>query len=175
MQIRPLRESDDRSTFRSGDVELDRFFGRYAGQNQFRHHLGVTYVAVEGTDIRGYATVAPGNVEGDDLPSSTRRRVPRYPVPVLRLARLAVAESARSSGLGSALLRHVFTLAIKMSGDSGCAGVVVDAKAGSVEFYRRFGFSALEVSAGQLETRPRPTAMFLPLELIARAAVPPDG
>jgi len=173
MEIRQLRESDDRSTFRSGDIELDRFFARYAGQNQFRHHLGVTYVAVEGSGIRGYATVAPGNVEGEHLPAVIRRRVPRYPIPVLRLARLAVAESARSAGLGSALLRHVFIMALKMSGDFGCAGVVVDVKPAALEFYKRFGFSPLEVTAGRLETRPESTAMFLPLELIARAALSP--
>jgi hypothetical protein len=47
MEIRALREGDDRSGFRSGDPDLDRFFLRFAGQNQFRHHVGVTHVAVE--------------------------------------------------------------------------------------------------------------------------------
>ena len=90
IEIRPLRETDDRATFRSGDSDLDRFFARYAGQNQFRHHTGTTLVAVEADSILGYATVAAGNVEGDALPASFRRTLPRYPLPVLRLARLAV-------------------------------------------------------------------------------------
>jgi len=170
MEIRRLRETDDRSVFRSGDVELDRFFARYAGQNQFRHHVGVTYVAIEGQDIRGYATVAPGNVESEHLPAAARRRAPRYPLPVLRLARLAAAESAQGTGVGSALLRHVLILALRMAGEYGCVGVLVDAKPGAVEFYERFGFSTLEATEGRLETRPSPTPMFLPLELIARAA-----
>lgn len=56
--IRRLQPEDDRSQFRSGNVELDRFFLRYAGQNQFRHHIGTTYVAVdEGSGILGFATV----------------------------------------------------------------------------------------------------------------------
>ena len=37
----------DRTSFRSGDADLDRFFHQFARQHQFRHHLGVTYVAVE--------------------------------------------------------------------------------------------------------------------------------
>jgi len=41
MQIRALSESDDRSRFRSGDPDLDRFLQRFAGQNQFRHYVGV--------------------------------------------------------------------------------------------------------------------------------------
>ena len=47
IEVRPLRETDNRATFRSGDPDLDHFFARYAGQNQFRHHTGTTYVAVE--------------------------------------------------------------------------------------------------------------------------------
>jgi hypothetical protein len=47
IEIRLLREGENRSSFASGDEQLDLFFHRYAGQNQFRHHLGATYVAVE--------------------------------------------------------------------------------------------------------------------------------
>ena len=49
VEIRPLQAADDRQVFRSGDPALDLYFHRYAGQNQFRHHIGVSYVAVEGT------------------------------------------------------------------------------------------------------------------------------
>jgi len=172
IEIRPLRETDDRTTLRSGDPDLDRFFARYAGQNQFRHHIGTTYVAIEGGRILGYATVAPGNVEGEALPPAYVRKLPAYPLPVLRLARVAVDETMHDRGLGKALLRHVFVLALKMSEDYGCAGVVVDAKPGAVQFYARFGFSPLEVSEGEIEARPKPTPLFLPLELITAALLP---
>ena len=43
IEVRLLRQEDDRSRFRSGQPDLDRFFARYAGQNQFRHHIGSTY------------------------------------------------------------------------------------------------------------------------------------
>jgi GNAT superfamily N-acetyltransferase len=106
--IRALREDDDRTPFRSGDADLDRFFHQFAGQNQFRHHLGVTYVAVEDRTILGFATVAAAHVEIDDLPLAVRRKLPRYPLPVLRLARLAVDQSAQGQGLGLHLLRFAF-------------------------------------------------------------------
>ena len=80
MEIRALREGDDRSRFQSGDPDLDRFFHRFAGQNQFKHYLGVTYVAVDGDAILGFATVAPGHVEIEDLPASVRRKLPRHPL-----------------------------------------------------------------------------------------------
>lgn len=90
MEIRILLEADDRSRFTSGDPELDRFFQWFAGQSQFRYHLGTTYVAVEGVDVVGFVTVSPGQIEIDDLPAARRHQIPRYPLPVLRLARLAV-------------------------------------------------------------------------------------
>jgi GNAT superfamily N-acetyltransferase len=169
IEIRPLLETDDRTTFHSGDPDLDTFFARYAAQNQFRHHTGTTYVAVEGNRSLGYATIAAGNIEGDALPAKSRRALPRYPLPVLRLARLAVDATSQSRGVGSALLRHVFLLALRMSQDYGCVGIVVDAKLSAVEFYTRVGFSPLEIGEGELESRPRATPMFLPLDLIAAA------
>ena len=103
MQIRALREADDRSRFRSGDPDLDRFLQRFAGQNQFRHYVGVTYVAVEEDGVLGFATVAPGHVEIEGLPAAERNKLPRYPLPVLRLARLAVDAHGRLSFEGQAL------------------------------------------------------------------------
>ena len=169
MEIRALRESDDRSGFRSDDADLDRFLLKFAGQNQFRHHVGTTYVAVEDDVILGYATVAPGHIEVEGLPAKRRRKLPRYPLPVLRLARLAVDRSAQDQGIGSALLRFVFGLALRLAEDFGCIGVVVDAKPGAVEFYERLGFFALDVLEGRSEARPAPTALFLPMAEIESA------
>jgi predicted N-acetyltransferase YhbS len=172
MEIRALRETDDRTAFRSGDFDLDRFLVKYAGQNQFRHHIGTTYVAVDGPRIVGYATVAPASVAGVELPATHRRRLPAYPLPVLRLARLAVDQGAQGGGVGRALLRHVLLLALKMAVDFGCVGVVVDAKPGAVEFYARLGFSPLEVAEGALDAHPAPAALFQPLDLVTAALAP---
>lgn len=172
MEIRALRETDDRTTFRSGDPDLGRFLAKYAGQSQFRHHIGTTYVAVESERILGYATVAAAQVEGEDLPLRLRRKLPRYPLPVLRPARLAVDATAQNRGVGRALLRYVLLLAATMSDEYGCIGVLVDAKPGAVEFYARFGFAPIDVAEGQMESSPQLTPMFLPLELIQAALAP---
>ena len=172
MEIRALRFNDDRSAFQSGEEALDRLFHRYAGQNQFRHYLGVTYVAVDGGRVLGFVTVAPRHVDVDDLPERVRKKLPRYPVPLLGLARLAVDQSAQSMGLGGQLLRFVLKLALKMADQVGCAGVVVDAKPGAVDFYAKFGFAPFEPLEGQSEERPRPTAMWLPIQAIKAASEP---
>lgn len=161
MEIRALRPTDDRRRFRCGDPDLDRFFQAYAGQNQFRHHIGTTYVAVEDREVLGYVTVAAGSLEIDDLPAPVRRELPRYPLPILRLARLAVDAALQGSGVGRELLRFALGLALRMRTDYGCIGVVVDARPSAVPFYRRFGFVALDVTEGLSDARPAPVPMFL--------------
>jgi GNAT superfamily N-acetyltransferase len=179
--VRRLRPEDDRSDFHSGNVDLDRFFHKYAGQNQFRHHIGTTYVAVDGDRILGFATVAPSEIEVERLSPAHRKRLARYPMPVLRLARLAVDDRAQGRGVGGDLLKAVFVLARSMARDYGCAGVVVDAKPEAVAFYRRYGFTEFPVLAGQLGDRPEPQLMFLELGAIPEGkgenpdASPPQG
>ncbi len=166
--IRPLQTEDDRSDFRSGNIELDRFFQRYAGQNQFKHHIGTTYIAVENDVIVGFATVAASQLEIEHLPPQRRRRLPRYPLPVLRLARLATDERAQGNGVGQFLLKAVFVLAQRMSQDFGCIGVVVDAKPEAIGFYQKYGFFELETVQGHLGDRPEPTPMFLEIGAIPK-------
>jgi GNAT superfamily N-acetyltransferase len=169
MEIRALAKADDRSAFRSGDPDLDAFFQKYAGQNQFKHHVGATYVAIEEGSICGYVTVAPADIEGDDLPAALRRRLPAYPLPVLRIGRLATDVATRGLGVGKALLRYAFALAREMRDKYGCVGVLVDAKPGAVDFYAKYGFVALDAVEGQSDARPQPLVMFLPLAEIESA------
>lgn len=172
IEIRALRESDDRTAFRSDDADLDRFFRQFAGQNQFRHHLGVTYVAVDDQHILGFATVAAAHIEIDGLPAATRGKLPQYPLPVLRLARLAVDRSAQGQGLGLQLLRFVIGLALRMSDDYGCVGIIVDAKPDAVPFYERYGFLGVEALEGRSDARPAPTPMFLSIRAMKHAIGP---
>jgi predicted N-acetyltransferase YhbS len=169
VEIRALRQDDDRTSFRSGDADLDRYLHQFAGQNQFRHHLGVSYVAVEHRAVLGFATVAAAHVEIDDLPVRVRQKLPRYPLPVLRLARLAVDQSVQRQGLGLHLVRFVLRLALQMADEVGCVGVVVDAKPGAEPFYAKYGFVAFDAVEGRSDARPSPTPMFLSMRAIRGA------
>lgn len=166
LSVRKLQPQDDRSTFESGDVDLDRFFRRFAGQNQFKHHVGTTYVAEDDGELLGFATVSAAQIEVHDLPATKQGRLPRYPLPVLRLARLAVDKRAQGRGVGLTLLKAVFVLARSMADEFGCIGVVVDAKPQAISFYQRYGFTELEVLQGQLGDRPEPVPMFLEIGAI---------
>jgi GNAT superfamily N-acetyltransferase len=170
VRVRRLEPRDDRSDFRSGNIDLDRFFQRYAGQNQFRHHIGTTYVAVQRDRVMGFVTVSSGELVAMKLTKSLRRRLPDYPLPIVRLARLAVDERFQGHGVGKLLLRAAFELALDLRDRFGCIGVVVDAKADAVTFYSSLGFEPIETISGALGDRPEPTPMFLPVGLIAAAA-----
>jgi GNAT superfamily N-acetyltransferase len=169
VQVRRLDPRDDRTGFRSGDIDLDRFFQRYAGQNQFRHHIGTTYVAVQGDRITGFATVSSGEMVAERLTKKLRQRLPAYPLPILRLARLAVDERYQGHGIGKLLLRVVLELALEMRDRVGCIGVVVDARPVAVTFYSSLGFQPIDLISGGLGDRPEPVAMFLPIGRIAAA------
>ena len=167
--IRLLARDDRRSGFSSGDVELDRFFLRYAGQNQFRHHIGTTYVAVADEFILGFVTVSPGELASEVPREQLPGRLPDYPLPVLRIARLAVDARARGRGVGRSLLRFVLRLGVEMRDRYGCIGLVVDAKPAATSFYVRLGFQALTEVRGGLGDRPKPTPMFLPIQRVMEA------
>ena len=161
MLIRSLERSDVREGFSCGEPALDRFLQQHAWQNQRRHHLGVTYVAVDDETHRvvGYFTLAAASLSCEDSTPDLPRAY--MEIPAMRIGRLAVDSRAQGIGLGSELLRAALTIALAESERIGCAGVVVDAVADAVGFYERFGFTPLGVLSGAGAARPRPTIMWL--------------
>jgi len=91
----------------------------------------------------------------DQLP----RQLPRYPVPVVLLGRLAVAASHQGMGLGSILLADALQRIGQASQVMAVYAVVVDAMNDrAAERYRQFGCIALPS---------QPLKLFLPMECIA--------
>lgn len=79
------------------------------------------------------------------------RNLPRYPVPVALIGRLAVASEFQGKGLGSILLADACQKVAQASAVLAVAGIVVDAKDAEAErFYRHFGFEALPGNPARL-------------------------
>lgn len=167
--VRCLEPGDDRTGLISGHPELDHFFQRFAGQNQFRHHLGVTYIALVANKIVGFVTVSVGEIASDPVAELIHKRLPAYPLPILRIARLATDQRCRGLGIGRELLRAMLELALEMRDRVGCVGVIVDAKPEAVTFYRPLGFQPLNIVSGALGDHIQPIPMFLPVQAIAKA------
>jgi ribosomal protein S18 acetylase RimI-like enzyme len=175
MRIRTLERSDVRDGFSCGEPSLDVFLQRYAWQNQTRHHLGVTYVAVDDRMRRvlGYFTLSGGSI----APEQAGRTLPGGydQVPIIRIARLAVDRRAQRVGLGSELLHAALYIANEHSKKVGCAAVIVDAREDTVGFYERYGFRRIGLVLGGSSARPRPVPMLLSIARIGRSVEWPKG
>ncbi|MGB5737321.1 MAG: GNAT family N-acetyltransferase, partial [Thiohalocapsa sp.] len=119
--------------------------------------------------ILGFVTVSPGEITGDTLGRQLRKRLPDYPLPILRIARLAVDARFQGRGIGQALLRFALKLGLDVRERYGCVGILVDAKPAAVAFYETLGFQVMSVVQGALGDRPEPVPMFLSIRLVAAA------
>ena len=169
INIRILKKSDDRGSFSCGEIALDYYFQRYAGQNQFKHFVGTTYISTDDTTIFGFVTVSVGSLMRDDLPKTIQKKFPAYPLPILHITRLGVDVRYQNRGVGKELMVTAFRLAIEQKEKFGCVGVVVDAKIEAMEFYKKLGFVELEVERGLARTHPLPVAMFMVIQTIEKA------
>jgi len=169
IEIRPLERQDALSSFECGMPELDLFLKKYAKQNQFRHYIGTTYVAAADREVLGYFSISASSIRIDELSDIIEKKLPQYPLPILRLTRLAVDRRHQGSGIGHQLLKHALKLTLEQKEHFGCFGIVVDAKEGSAPFYREFGFETFEVVSGALDVRPYAQSMFLATKVIERS------
>jgi len=77
---------------------------RYAFQNQ-QAGASQTYIALADEVVVGYYTLVVGQVEYTAAPERLTKGLARHPVPIMLLARLAIATSWQGKGLGSGLLK----------------------------------------------------------------------
>lgn len=149
----PLDRSRHRSDdFRCGQPKLDTWLRASAGQAQ-RRDARRTYVISEADDvILGCYTLVAGQVSHEEATSDVGRGMSKhFPIPVVVLARLAVDDRRHGKGLGAALLAHATRRAVHAAEEVGIRAVVVDAiDARAAEFYRRFGFGALDADGLRL-------------------------
>jgi ribosomal protein S18 acetylase RimI-like enzyme len=143
--IQKLSAQHDRSAFDCGKGALNDFLMKYAGQNQ---KLGVsqTYVAVQpnSAKVDGYYAISSGAVEFASVPDDVRKRLPRYPVPVAHLGRLAVDKAAKGKGLGRLLLLDAMERIIRAADSIGICAIEVWAKDNEAKsFYAKYGFVPL--------------------------------
>lgn len=147
----------ERESFDCGEPSLNLYLHGRATQH---HRAGVatTHVLIDdnaSSRICGYYSLAAAQMSLTDLTSADQRRLPRYPLPVARLARLAVALPDQRRGLGEVLLQDAVKRCLDLRRELGIHALLVDAlhdKAAG--FYRSYGFR--ESSASSL-------TLYLPL------------
>jgi len=155
-----LSDKLDRDHFDCGVPSLNDFLRKNARQNQDKN-LSVTTAIVQGDKgqrIVGYHTLSLGTIERDSLPPHTAKKIPQYPVPIIRIGRLAVDSSMKGKGLGQELLMDALRRAKRVHENVPVYAVVVDAiDEKAKEFYLKFGF---------IPFQDKPLSLFLQIRTI---------
>jgi GNAT superfamily N-acetyltransferase len=132
----------DRGSFTCGVAALDDYLHKKAGQHH-RDGIATTHVLIDEelpARILGYCSLSAAHVQLSELREEDRRRLPAYPVPAMRVARLAVLHSEKGKGYGQLLVGHAVNLALSVRQTMGVRALVVDAKDEQVAaFYENFG------------------------------------
>ena len=139
--VEKLDRRHDVDTFDCGKEPLNRFISRYALQNQ-KAGASQTYVAAEAKQIAGYSTLVVGEINFDLAAERLKKGLARHPVPVMILARLAVATSHQGRGLGALLLKDALLRTLQAADIAGIRAVAVHAKDDdAMAFYQRYDFA----------------------------------
>jgi len=127
--------------FDCGRDALNRFLVRHALQSQAAN-ASQTYVACAGETITGYYTLVVGEVAYDQAGERLKKGLARHPVPVMVLARLAVASSTQGQGLGAGLLKDALLRTLQAADIAGIRALIVHAKDEDARpFYERYDFT----------------------------------
>lgn len=136
-----LAPEHNRDVFDCGEPVLNDYLRRFAMQNA-RQGLGRTWVVVEPQtlSVQGYYTLVGSSISPDVVP----KKLPRYPVPAILLARLAVDRRFQGRRLGEDLLLDALARSADVADEIGVYAVVVDAMQAPVrDFYLKYGFQSL--------------------------------
>lgn len=143
VKIEPLSKNHDRRAFTCGVEALDTYLKRFARQHADAN-ISRTYVAVSGATVSGFYSLAMSGIRRENLPEKYSSRYPNFPLPVARLARLAVALNVQGQGLGELLLADALQRCLQISESIGMLGVIVDAKDERARgWYERYEFERL--------------------------------
>lgn len=155
MLVLPLNDRHDRRGFDCGDAELNAWLNRTARQHKDKG-VSSTFVAVAdemSAAVLGYYALSLAELVNADLPEQYRKRLPAR-LPAFRLGRLATARPQQGKGIGEFMLFDAIDRVMRIAGEVGGIGLVVDAKPATVHFYARYGFERMA---------DHPQHLFLPL------------
>jgi GNAT superfamily N-acetyltransferase len=147
----------DCAAFDCGAAALNDYLRKFASQHR-RRGVSQTYVLVDDTaptQVLGYYTLSAAQLEAESLGDAERKRLPRYPIPCIRMGRLAVDRSGRGRGYGKLLMGLAVERCLRARQEVAAYALVVDAKDDTaISFYRHYGFA---------QCQDAPSLLYLPL------------
>lgn len=125
--VHKLSVTDGVESFDCGHVALNDFLQRFALVNQ-RSNSSQTYVSCNADRVAGFYSLAVGSVEPSQSAPRVVKGIPRHPVPVMILARLAIDQRHQRQGLGKALLKNALLRTVQAADIAGIRALLVHAK-----------------------------------------------
>lgn len=151
-----LQTADKRKlkAFDCGNAELNEYLTRYARQSSKKGLSTCRLLMHADGTIVGYYALATAQAMPDELPADYPK-LPRHPVPCVRLTRMAVDKAYQGQGWGGVMLVEASRQIVHASEFVGITALIVDAKnERAAGFYAGYGFQPL---AGQ------PLRLIVPL------------
>lgn len=137
--------------FHSSQMELDEWLSKH-GLEATRARSATVYLAYSDDRVVGYFALSAGSVDPSAAGSRTRRGMPRYPIPAVLLARMAVIEEAHGQGVGRELVQQAAAITLEVARLVAVRVLVVDAIDEAVaRFYEHVGFTRNEANPLRLE------------------------
>jgi GNAT superfamily N-acetyltransferase len=140
-QLKPKRHNRD--GFMCGEHTLDVYLRQQAAQHH-RDGISTTHVLVDDTKpvcILGYYSLSAAQLLLTDLQEADRKHLPNYPVPAIRMGRLAVSANEQGNGHGDYLLAHAVARCLGLREQLGVRVLLVDAlHEKAARFYHAYGF-----------------------------------
>lgn len=168
----PIAATDATAGFASGVHALDDYFRRHAAANDAAG-VGRAYVLrrastdpAEWPAVLGFYTLSMALIESAQASEVLQQKLPKYPLPVALIGRLAVDARVARRGLGERLLIDALRRVVDAAALIGCVGIIVDAKDEAAEaFYAKYDFTTVSDEAW-------PHRMFL-ARVVAEASFGP--
>ena len=162
------KNAHDRKSFDCGQKELNDFLAGAAARHR---DAGISRTMVlpedalqEGGTFRicAFYTLSHTEIKRETLPSTLAKKLPRYPIPVILIAQLAVNIATQGRGLGKTTLIRALENCLEINAHLPSYAIVVDALSADAQaFYEQYGFKFLYQRGEQVR-------LFLPMNTVAQ-------
>jgi predicted GNAT family N-acyltransferase len=150
-ELDPKRHA--RAGFDCGVEPLNRYLRTLAAQHRTKG-IATSFVLVDTSapaTILGYYSLSAASLAFERLADVDRIGLPNYPIPAVRIGRLAVSAALRGQRLGELLLQNAIKRTLAARHTLGVYALLVEAQdAAAEDFYRKYGFRRCDESARQL-------------------------
>ena len=147
MIIIPIQEVSKKflKEFNCGENLLNIYLKQYALKNDL-NGIAKTFLCVsdDKTSLIGFFSLSSANLQFEEYSDKCSDSIPHYPIPCVRIARLAVDKKYQGHGIGRYLIKECFLRILAISKTIGIHLIIVDAKESSTGFYEHYGFNLLK-------------------------------